>query len=29
VQVRARWLAYLGHEAELMKQLEIRGDRMH
>ncbi len=28
-QVRKRWQEYLNHEAEIMKSLEIRGDRMH
>ncbi len=28
-QVKERWNAYLAYEAELMKELELRGDRMH
>jgi tRNA-(ms[2]io[6]A)-hydroxylase len=28
-QVRRRWKEYLAHEAEIMKKLELRGDRMH
>lgn len=28
-QVKERWSAYLAYEAELMKELELRGDRMH
>lgn len=27
--VKQRWSAYLAHEAEIMKNLEERGDRMH
>jgi tRNA-(ms[2]io[6]A)-hydroxylase len=27
--VRKRWQEYLDHEAEIMKTLELRGDRMH
>ncbi len=28
-QVRKRWKAYLAHEAEIMRELKPRGDRMH
>ncbi|NRB51658.1 MAG: tRNA-(ms[2]io[6]A)-hydroxylase [Saprospiraceae bacterium] len=28
-KVKERWKAYLAYEAELMKELELRGDRMH
>ncbi len=28
-QVKARWKEYLAFEADLMKDLELRGDRMH
>ncbi len=28
-RVKMRWQEYLGHEAEIMGNLEIRGDRMH
>ncbi|MGA1582970.1 MAG: tRNA-(ms[2]io[6]A)-hydroxylase [Saprospiraceae bacterium] len=28
-KVNARWKEYLEHEAEIMKRLELRGDRMH
>lgn len=28
-KVRARWLEYLRHEAEIIRLLDIRGDRMH
>lgn len=28
-KVKARWKEYLAYEAELMKELELRGDRMH
>jgi tRNA-(ms[2]io[6]A)-hydroxylase len=28
-RTRVRWLEYLRHEAELMKNMEVRGDRMH
>jgi len=28
-QVKERWQAYLAYEAEVMKELELRGDRMH
>jgi len=28
-QVEARWKEWLAHEKEVLKQLEIRGDRMH
>jgi len=28
-KVKERWKAYLDYEAELMKELELRGDRMH
>lgn len=28
-KVRKRWQEYLDHEAEIMKSLELRGDRMH
>lgn len=28
-QVKERWSAYLAYEAEVMKDLELRGDRMH
>lgn len=28
-KVKERWQAYLAHEAEIMQQLELRGDRMH
>ncbi len=28
-QVKERWKAYLAYEAEVMKELELRGDRMH
>lgn len=28
-QVKERWAAYLAYEAEVMKELELRGDRMH
>ena len=28
-KVRARWKEWLAHEIEIMKQLEIRGDRIH
>ncbi|MBX2876842.1 MAG: tRNA-(ms[2]io[6]A)-hydroxylase [Saprospiraceae bacterium] len=28
-KVKERWQAYLTYEAELMKDLELRGDRMH
>ncbi|MGE9314338.1 tRNA-(ms[2]io[6]A)-hydroxylase [Niabella sp. CJ426] len=28
-KVRTRWAAWLKHEAEIMKDLEIRGDRIH
>lgn len=28
-KVRRRWQAYLDYEAELMKRLDVRGDRMH
>jgi len=28
-KVRERWKEYLEHEAEIMKTLELRGDRMH
>ncbi|MCB0570096.1 MAG: tRNA-(ms[2]io[6]A)-hydroxylase [Phaeodactylibacter sp.] len=27
--VKKRWQEYLGREAEIMKELELRGDRMH
>ena len=27
--VNARWQEYLDHEAEIMKELDLRGDRMH
>ena len=27
--VRQRWQEYLDHEAEIIKNLSIRGDRMH
>lgn len=28
-KARERWLEYLRYEAELMQQMEVRGDRMH
>jgi len=28
-KVRARWAAWLAHEADIMKELELRGDRIH
>lgn len=28
-RVQKRWREYLAHEAEIMKNLELRGDRMH
>lgn len=28
-QVRTRWKAFLSHEAAIMEELELRGDRMH
>jgi tRNA-(ms[2]io[6]A)-hydroxylase len=28
-KVKSRWQEYLAYEAEIMKQLELRGDRMH
>ena len=28
-KVEKRWQAYLDYEAEIMKNMEIRGDRMH
>jgi tRNA-(ms[2]io[6]A)-hydroxylase len=28
-QVKERWQAYLAYEAKVMKELELRGDRMH
>jgi tRNA-(ms[2]io[6]A)-hydroxylase len=28
-KVRLRWKEWLGHEAELLKEMEVRGDRMH
>jgi tRNA-(ms[2]io[6]A)-hydroxylase len=28
-KVRTRWLEYLAYEAQLMQELEVRGDRMH
>ncbi len=28
-EVRRRWQEWLNHEAEIMKQLSLRGDRMH
>ncbi len=28
-KVKERWQDYLDHEAEIMKQLELRGDRVH
>lgn len=28
-KTKARWKAYLAHEAAIMKQLALRGDRMH
>jgi tRNA 2-(methylsulfanyl)-N6-isopentenyladenosine37 hydroxylase len=28
-EVKTRWKAYLAKEAEIMKELELRGDRMH
>jgi tRNA-(ms[2]io[6]A)-hydroxylase len=28
-QVKARWQEYLEAEAEIMKELELRGDRVH
>lgn len=28
-KVRERWQQWLAHEAEIMKDLEVRGDRMH
>jgi len=28
-EVKARWNEYLAHETEIMKSLELRGDRMH
>ncbi|HVT86153.1 MAG TPA: tRNA-(ms[2]io[6]A)-hydroxylase [Chitinophagaceae bacterium] len=28
-EVRRRWQEWLNHEAEIMKQLNLRGDRMH
>lgn len=28
-KVRARWKEWLAHEIEIMKQLELRGDRIH
>lgn len=28
-KVKKRWQEYLDHEAEIMKNLELRGDRMH
>jgi tRNA-(ms[2]io[6]A)-hydroxylase len=27
--VRSRWAQWLQHEAEILKTLEVRGDRMH
>ena len=28
-KVKTRWKAFLAHEAEIMKSLDLRGDRMH
>ena len=28
-EVKTRWKEYLAKEAEIMKELELRGDRMH
>ncbi len=28
-KVKSRWMEYLAHEAEIMKSLELRGDRIH
>jgi tRNA-(ms[2]io[6]A)-hydroxylase len=28
-KVRERWFEWLGHEKEVLKQIELRGDRIH